>query len=42
MITLTMFVDGNTSVEPILALASVVIGIGFVCFAINLWKHTGR
>jgi hypothetical protein len=42
MVTLTMFVKGNQSVEPVLALASVVIGIGFVCFAINLWKHTGR
>lgn len=42
MITLAMFVNGNTSVEPVLALASVVIGIGVVCFAINLWKHTGR
>jgi cbb3-type cytochrome oxidase subunit 1 len=42
MITLAMFVSGNTSVEPVLALASIAIGIGFVCFAINLWKHTGR
>jgi len=41
MITLAMFYSGNASVEPVLALASVVIGIGFVCFAINLWKHTG-
>lgn len=42
MITLAMFTSGDTSVEPVLALASVVIGIGLVCFAINLWKHTGR
>ncbi len=42
MITLAMFTSGDTSVEPVLALASVVIGIGVVCFAINLWKHTGR
>ncbi|KPK04427.1 MAG: cytochrome c oxidase [Betaproteobacteria bacterium SG8_39] len=42
MITLAMFYSGNTAVEPVLALASVVIGVGFVCFAINLWKHTGR
>ena len=39
--TLAMFVSGNIAVEPVLALASVVIGIGLVCFAINLWKHTG-
>lgn len=41
MTTLVMFLKGNASVEPVLALASVAIGIGFVCFAINLWKHTG-
>lgn len=41
MITLAMFMQGNASVEPVLGLASVAIGIGFVCFAINLWKHTG-
>jgi hypothetical protein len=29
-------------VEPVLALASVATGIGLVCFAINLWRHTGR
>jgi len=40
MATLVMFVQGNTSVEPVLALASIAIGIGFLCFAINLWKHT--
>ena len=42
MVTLSMYVSGNNAVEPVLALASVVMGIGFVCFAINLWKHTGH
>jgi cbb3-type cytochrome oxidase subunit 1 len=42
MITLAMYLNGNNSAEPVLALASVVIGVGLVCFAINLWKHTGR
>lgn len=41
MITLAMYVNGNESVEPVLALASVVMGAGFLFFAINLWKHTG-
>ena len=41
MITLTMYVSGNSSVEPVLALVSIVVGIGFACFAINLWRHTG-
>jgi len=40
MITLAMFLNGNQAIEPVLALASVVIGVGLVCFAINLWKHT--
>lgn len=42
MVTLSMYVSGNNAVEPVLGLASVVMGIGFVCFAINLWKHTGQ
>lgn len=42
MATLAMFVQGDKSVEPVLALASVGIAVGFICFAINLWKHTGR
>ena len=40
MTTLTIYLHGNTSAEPVLALSSVVIGVGFLCFAINLWKHT--
>jgi hypothetical protein len=42
MVTLTLFIGGNKAVEPVLALAAVVTGIGLVCFAINLWRHTGR
>lgn len=41
MVTLAMLLKGNNAVEPILALASIVIGIGFVCFAVNLWRFTG-
>lgn len=41
MVTLAMFVSGNTSVEPVLAISSMAIGVSLVCFAINLWKHTG-
>lgn len=39
--TLAMVVGGNESVEPVLAIASVAIAVGLVCFAINLWKFTG-
>jgi len=41
MTLLAIYLNGNNSVEPALAAASVVMGIGLVCFAINLWKHTG-
>jgi hypothetical protein len=40
MISLALFARGNLSVEPVLALSSVAIGVGLVCFAINVWKHT--
>jgi cbb3-type cytochrome oxidase subunit 1 len=40
MVTLTMYVGGNEAIEPVLALASIGMGIGLLCFAINLWKHT--
>lgn len=42
MATLAMYMGGNTSVEPVLAIASTAVGISVVCFAINLWKHTAR
>ena len=42
MSTLAIFVSGNVSIEPVVALASAAIGISLVCFAINLWKHTGN
>ena len=41
MVTLAMFVTGNAAIEPVLAIASIVIGIAFLCFAVNLWLHTG-
>lgn len=40
MVTLFMFVRGNAAVEPVLAIASVLVGIAIVVFAVNLWKHT--
>ena len=39
---LAMLVSVYTLVEPVLALAPVVIVIGLLCFALNLWKHTVR
>jgi cbb3-type cytochrome oxidase subunit 1 len=40
MVTLAMFVTDNKAVEPVLALASVAILVAFLCFGVNLWKHT--
>lgn len=41
MVALAMVFKGNAAVEPVVGAASAVIGIGVLCFAINLWKHTG-
>lgn len=40
MVTLVMFLGGNTAIEPVLAAASIAIGIGMLCFTLNLWQHT--
>lgn len=40
MVALTVFIKGNTAAEPVLGAASAVIGIGVLCFAVNLWQHT--
>jgi len=41
MITLYMELSGDKSVGPILGISSIVMGLSFLLFAINLWKHTG-
>ena len=41
MVTLFMLVKGNAAVEPVLAIASIAVGVGIVVFVVNLWKHTG-
>ena len=40
MAALAMFVFDNKAVEPVLALTSMAVLVAFLCFAINLWKHT--
>lgn len=42
MTTLTMYIGGNKAIEPVLALASVVVGVAVLCFAAVVWKHTGK
>ena len=42
MVLLAALFRGNTAVEPPLAVASVLVGIAIVCFAVVVWKHTGE
>ena len=40
MVLLMIVLKGNQAVEPALGIASIVVGIGVLCFAINVWKNT--
>lgn len=40
MVLLTLLYRGNESVEPVLGLASILVGLGILCFAAVVWKHT--
>jgi hypothetical protein len=40
MVTLTILYLGMPAIEPVLALASMVVGVAIVCFAVLVWKHT--
>jgi len=40
MTMLVLFLRGNASVEPVLAVASIAMAVAVLCFAINLWKYT--
>jgi hypothetical protein len=40
MLTLVALYKGATAVEPVLGLASVLVGAGILCFAVNVWRHT--
>ena len=42
MVTLTMYYSGNKAVDPILGLSSMVVGVAVLCFAVLVWKHTGK
>jgi hypothetical protein len=42
MTSLALMLKGNPAAEAPLGLMSVVILVGLVCFAINLWRHTAR
>ena len=40
MVLLTMLYRGNETIEPALGLASVLVGVGILCFAVVVWQHT--
>lgn len=40
MVTLALLYLGHAAVEPVLALASVLVGVAILCFAVVVWKHT--
>lgn len=41
MATLAMLYGGMAAIEPVLALSTVVVGAGVLCFAVLVWKYTG-
>ncbi len=42
MVTLAMYYSGNKTVDPILGLSSMAVGAAVLCFAVVVWKHTGK
>ncbi len=40
MVLLFVVLKGNPGVEPALGIISIIVGIGVLCFAINIWKNT--
>jgi len=42
MVLLTLLYKGNGAVEPVLGICSILVGAAFVCFAIVVWRHTGK
>ena len=40
MVLLAALYRGNTAIEPALAVASILVGLAIVCFAVLVWKYT--
>lgn len=36
---LAVYLNGNPAVDPALGIASMVMGVGILCFALNVWRH---
>lgn len=41
MVTLAMLYAGMAAVEPVVAVSSIFVVLGALCFAAAVWKHTG-
>lgn len=42
MLALFLFYRGNAAIEPLLATASMVVGVAILCFAAVVWQHTAK
>jgi len=42
MVLLAMIYRGHGAVEQALGICSILVGVAFVCFAIVVWRHTGK
>lgn len=40
MVALALFLSGTKAAGPVLGVSSMVIGLGVICLAVNLWKFT--
>jgi len=38
LITLTLVMLGNTAIEPVLGITSIVVGVSVLLFAVNVWR----
>jgi len=38
-VALAFFLLGNAAIEPVVAIASALVAISAVCFAINVWRN---
>ena len=41
MVALALLLKGNAAALPVTAVCSILLGLGVLCFAANLWRHTG-
>lgn len=42
MVLLTLLFRGYPAVDPVLGVFSILVGIAFLCFAVVVWRHTGK